>query len=206
MEATNKLAFFFKFQLYSANVFNFNIMAEMPEELSTFDSAQASFTISQSGNGGGGPCSSCCRPQATEEVTHRGTEREGSCPYLSWVSGSHCFLSSCNRVYAVADTRSPCLTKQFKRCSVTATLAWGKRDHIYSDLVPFHMGQESSGSPDQVTTDILTSKNVQKKSHRWNFKISDSINLTERRHCQHEVPNVSVSPLEKMTYEKVHHI
>lgn len=102
---------FKKFQLYLASVFDSSITVEMPEELSTFDSTQASLAVSQPGNGGSW---FCLMPTAGYAGSHRGG-REGSCPHLSWVSASKCPSSSCNRAHATTETRSPCLTKQFER-------------------------------------------------------------------------------------------
>lgn len=57
-----------KFQLYLANVFNSNIVVEMPEELSTSDSAQACWALPAWKQGSG---FAWCRPQATLDVTEQ---------------------------------------------------------------------------------------------------------------------------------------
>ena len=66
---------FLKFQLYLANVFNSNIMVEMPEEWA-FHSAPVSLADSQSGNQG----SQFCLTQATGHAGKESSSHRVMCP------------------------------------------------------------------------------------------------------------------------------
>lgn len=74
-----------KFQFYLANVFNSNIVVEMPEELSTLIWLKHPWLASSLNMEG--PGSAWYWPQTTWEVTEIRTlaqEGEGSCPGLFW--------------------------------------------------------------------------------------------------------------------------
>lgn len=133
---------FFFFSTFLANVFNSNIMVEMPEELSTIDSAQASLAVSQLRKGG----SWFCLMQAMGHTGSHGAQRylaPGVRGAAQTNPGSQLTIAPHPAVTGLCcDRDQKSLFNQTiqETHSVRATLARGESDRIQPGLVPPHTG------------------------------------------------------------------